>query len=44
MLVYVVQAGELHDPTWTGRQKKQLQHVQALISFQVHLHSQKQYC
>ncbi len=42
MPVFVLQAGELHDPTWAGRQKEQPEDVQAVTIFQVY--SQKQPC
>lgn len=44
MRVLVLQAGELHDPTWTGRPQDQPEHVKAIVCFQVCLHSQKQSC
>ncbi len=44
MPVFVLQAAELHDPTWAGLQKEQPEHVQAVIIFQVCLYSQKQPC
>ena len=41
MCMLVMQAGELHDPTWTGRPQEQPEHLKAIICFQVCLHAQK---
>ena len=41
MCMLVLQAGELHDPTWTGRPQEQPEHLKAIICFQVCLHAQK---
>ena len=44
MRMLVLQADELHDPTWTGRFQEQPEHVKAIVCFQVCLLSQKQPC
>ena len=40
----VLQADELHDPTWIGHPQEQPEHMKTIIRFQVCLHSQKQSC
>ncbi len=44
MRVLVLQADEMHDPSWTGRLQGQPEHLKAIICFQVCLLSRKQSC